>query len=311
VTIVAYTDNIVTARAFAARRREEIDARQEFLALGAANLGAGLFSGFPVSSSGSRTVIGDAIGSRTQLYSLVTAAVLLLTMLFLGPALSTFPLAALGALVVFAALRLIDFAELRRIARFRHSELFLALATTAAVLIFDVLYGIAVAVGLSILELLRRIARPHDGILGFVPGLAGMHDIDDYDTGRQVPGLLVYRYDAPLFFANAEDFKHRALASVDAADPPVEWFLLNAEANTEIDLTAVDALEEVRKTLAERGIVFALARVKFEVREILASTGFIDGIGEDKVFMTLPTAVRAYEKWYAGRHRGEAPNVEP
>jgi SulP family sulfate permease len=311
VTIVAYTDNVVTARAFAARRREVIDARQEFLALGAANLGAGLFSGFPVSSSGSRTVIGDAVGSRTQLYSLVAAAIVLLTMLFLGPALSTFPMAALGALVVFAALRLIDFAELRRIARFRRSELFLALATTVAVLIFDVLYGIAVAVGLSILDLLRRIARPHDGILGFVPGLAGMHDIDDYDTGRQVPGLLVYRYDAPLFFANAEDFKRRALASVDAADPPVEWFLLNAEANTEIDLTAVDALEEVRKTLAGRGVVFALARVKFEVREILASTGFIDRIGEDKVFMTLPTAVSAYEHWYAGRHLGEAPNVEP
>jgi sulfate permease, SulP family len=311
VTIVAYTDNIVTARAFAAKRREEIDARQEFLALGAANLGAGLFSGFPVSSSGSRTVIGDAMGSRTQLYSLVAAAVLLLTMLFLGPALSTFPLAALGALVVFAALRLIDFAELRRIARFRRSELFLALATTVAVLIFDVLYGIAVAVGLSILDLLRRIARPHDGILGFVPGLAGMHDIDDYDTGRQVPGLLVYRYDAPLFFANAEDFKRRALASVDAADPPVEWFLLNAEANTEIDLTAVDALEDVRKTLAEGGIVFALARVKFELREILAATGFIDRVGEDKVFMTLPTAVSAYEQWYAGRRLGETPNVDP
>ena len=180
VTIVAYTDNVVTARAFAARRREEIDARQEFLALGAANLGAGLFSGFPVSSSGSRTVIGDAMGSRTQLYSIVSAAILLLTMLFLGPALSTFPLAALGALVMFAALRLIDLAELRRIARFRRSELFLALATTAAVLFFDVLYGIAVAVALSILDLLRRIARPHDGILGFIPGLAGMHDIDDY-----------------------------------------------------------------------------------------------------------------------------------
>ena len=311
VTIVAYTDNVVTARAFAARRREVIDARQEFLALGAANLGAGLFSGFPVSSSGSRTVIGDAVGSRTQLYSLVTAAIVLLTMLVLGPALATFPLAALGALVVFAALRLIDFAELRRIARFRRSELFLALATTAAVLIFDVLYGIAVAVAVSILDLLRRIARPHDGILGYVPGLAGMHDIDDYATGRQVPGLLVYRYDAPLFFANAEDFKHRALASVDAADPPVEWFLLNAEANTEVDLTAVDALEEVRRTLAGRGIVFALARVKFELREILASAGFIDRIGEDKVFMTLPTAVEAYQQWYAARHGSETPSGEP
>ena len=256
VTIVAYTDNVVTARAFATRRREVIDARQEFLALGAANLGAGLFSGFPVSSSGSRTVIGDAVGSRTQLYSLVTATIVLLTMLFLGPALSTFPLAALGALVVFAASRLIDFGELRRIARFRRSELLLALATAAAVLIFDVLYGIAVAVALSILELLQRIARPHDGILGYVPGLAGMHDIDDYAAGRQVRGLLVYRYDAPLFFANAEDFKRRALASVDAADPPVDWFLLNAEANVEVDLTAVDVLEEVRRTLAERGIVF-------------------------------------------------------
>jgi SulP family sulfate permease len=307
VTVVAYSDNIVTARAFAARRREIVDARQEFLALGAANAAAGVFSGFPVSSSGSRTAIGDSMGSRTQLYSLVTVAILLLTVLFLGPALSAFPLAALGALVVFAALRLIDVAEFRRIARFRRSELFLALATTTAVLILDVLYGIAVAVALSILDLLRRIARPHDGILGYVPGLAGMHDIDDYDTTSQVPGLLVYRYDAPLFFANAEDFKRRALASVDAADAPVEWFLLNAEANTEIDLTGIDALEEVRRTLADRGIVFALARAKFEVREIMVATGFVDRIGEDRVFMTLPTAVNAYQQWYAGRHGGDTP----
>jgi sulfate permease, SulP family len=310
VTIVAYTDNVVTARAFAARRREVIDARQEFLALGAANLSAGFFSGFPVSSSGSRTVIGDALGSRTQLYSIVAAAAVLLTTLFLGPALATFPMAALGAVVVFAAIRLIDFRELRRIARFRHSELLLALATTAAVLIFDVLYGIAVAVALSILNLLRRIARPHDGILGFVPGLAGMHDIDDYATGRQMPGLLVYRYDAPLFFANAEDFKRRALESVDSADPPVEWFLLNAEANTEVDLTGVDALEEVRKTLAERDIVFALARVKMDLRDDLAPTGFIDRVGEDRVFPTLPTAVDAYEEWYAVNHGKNPPPVE-
>jgi SulP family sulfate permease len=302
-------NNIVTARAFAARRREAIDARQEFLALGAANLAAGLFSGFPVSSSGSRTVIGDTMGSRTQLYSLVAGAAVLLTTLFLGPALSTSPLAALGALVVFAALRLIDFAELRRIAKFRRSELFLALATTAAVLIFDVLYGIAVAVALSILDLLRRIARPHDGILGFVPGLAGMHDIDDYATGRQLAGLLVYRYAAPLFFANAEDFKRRALASVDDADGPVEWFLLNAEANIEVDLTAVDALEEVRRTLADRGIVFALARVKYDLREVLVPAGFIDRVGEDRVFPTLPTAVSAYQQWYAARHPGDPPAV--
>ncbi len=308
VTIVAYSDNIVTSRAFAARRREEVDARQEFLALGAANLSSGLLSGFPVSSSGSRTAIGDAMGSRTQLYSLVAGAVLLLTLLFLGPALSSFPLAALGALVMFAALRLIDLAEFRRIARFGHSELFLALATTAAVLIFDVLYGIAVAVGLSVLDLLRRIARPHDGVLGYIPGLAGMHDIDDYASSRQVPGLLVYRYDAPLFFANAEDFKRRALSAVDEADPPVEWFLLNAEANTEIDLTAADALEEVRRALADRGTVFAVARVKFEVGEILSASGFLDRVGKDRVFSTLPTAVAAYEEWNAAGHDGDTKN---
>ena len=142
-----------------------------------------------------------------------------------------------------------------------------ALATTAAVLVFGVLYGVGVAVALSILDLLRRIAKPHDGVLGYVPGVAGMHDVDDYPTGRQVPGLVVYRYDSPLFFANAEDFKARALAAVDQAPNPVEWFLLNAEANIEVDLTALDALDELRRVLAERGIVFAMARVKAELHD--------------------------------------------
>jgi MFS superfamily sulfate permease-like transporter len=132
--------------------------------------------------------------------------------------------AALGAVVIYAAVWLIDVGELRRIARFRRSEALLAVTTTVAVLAFDVLYGIAVAVALSIFDLLRRIAMPHDGILGYVPGLAGMHDIDDYPRARQVPGLVVYRYDSPLFFANADDFRRRALASLDAADTPVDCF---------------------------------------------------------------------------------------
>jgi SulP family sulfate permease len=302
VTIVAYSDNVVTARAFATKRREVIDSDQEFLALGAANLAAGLFHGFPVSSSGSRTVIGDAIGSRSQLYSLVATGVVLLTMSFLGPVLATFPTAALGAVVVYAATRLIDVPELRRLARFRRSELVLSLATTASVLVFDVLYGVVVAIALSILDLLRRIARPHDGILGYVPGVAGMHDIDDYANGRQVPGLVVYRYDSPLFFANAENFKRRALAAVASADGEAEWFLLNAEANVEVDLTAVDALEELRDILTERGIVFAMARVKQELREQLNAAGFVARVGQDRIFMTLPTAVEAYRSWYLERH---------
>jgi SulP family sulfate permease len=302
VTVVAYSDNVVTARAFAARRRETIDSDQEFLALGAANVATALSHGFPVSSSGSRTVLADTMGSRTQLYSLVALAAVLLTMAFLGPVIAAFPTAALGAVVIYAATRLVDVAELRRLARFRRSELVLSLATVAAVLAFDVLYGVVVAIGLSVLDLLRRIGRPHDGVLGYVPGLAGMHDIEDYPSGRQVPGLVVYRYDSPLFFANAENFKRRALAAVDDAPAPVDWFLLNAEANTELDLTAADALEELRQTLAERGITFATARVKYEVREVLAGIGFLDRIGADHDFMTLPTAVDAYRGWRDAHH---------
>ena len=184
-----------------------------------------------------------------------------------------------------------------------------SLATTGAVLVFGVLYGVGVAIALSILDLLPRIAKSHDGVLGYVPGVAGMHDVDDYATGRQVPGLVVYRYDSPLFFANAEDFKARALGAVDQAQDPVEWFLLNAEANTEVDLTAVDALDELRRVLAERGIVFAMARVKNELRELLANGGFVEKVGEQRIFMTLPTAVDAYLDWYADRHGSTPPGL--
>ncbi len=310
VTVVGYSDNVVTARAFAARRRQSIDSDQEFLALGAANVLAGLSHGFPVSSSGSRTAIAEAVGGRTQLYSLVAVVAVLLSTVFLGPVIATFPVAALGAVVVYAATRLIDVAGLRRLAHFRRSELLLALSTTAAVLALDVLYGVGVAIALSILDLLRRISKPHDGVLGFVPGLAGMHDVDDYPVSRQVPGLLVYRYDSPLFFANAEDFRRRALAAVDSADPPVVWFVLNAEAIVELDLTAADALEELRQTLAERGVVFALARVKYEVRQLLADAGFLAEVGEDRVFATLPTAVDAFTRWSA-EHPGPPPPAPP
>ena len=311
VTVVAYTDNTLTARAFATKGGYPLDPNQELLALGGANLAAGLSQGFPVSSSGSRTVIGDSLGSRSQLYSLVAATAVVGTLLALGGLLATFPSAALGALVVWAALRLVDLAELRRIARFRHSELVLALATTAAVLVVDILYGVLVAVGLSVLDLLRRVARPHDGILGYAPGVAGMHDIDDYPDARQVPGLVVYRYDSPLFFANAEDFKRRALAALDTAEGPVEWFLLNAEANVQVDLTSVDALDELREELESRGVLLALARVKWELREELVNAGFVERLGEDRLFATLPTAVAAFVTEYTARHGHPPPGIVP
>lgn len=294
IAVVAFSDNALTGRTFAARRGETIDANAELRALGVCNLTTGVTQGFPVSSSGSRTALGDVLGSRTQLYSLVMLATVVVVMLAGRGLLEHFPMAALGALVVYAALRLVDIPEFRRLARFRRSELVLAVATTVAVLGLGVLYGVLVAIGLSLLDMLRRVARPHDSVLGYVPGMAGMHDVDDYPEAEPVPGLVVYRYDAPLFFANAENFRERAMAAFDEADGPVEWFVLNAEANVDPDLTAVDALEQLRRDLMARGIVFAMARVKQDLLDDLVAAGFVDRVGEDRIFPTLPTAVEAF-----------------
>ncbi|MFQ6172702.1 SulP family inorganic anion transporter [Oryzobacter sp. R7] len=302
ITVVAYSDNVLTARAFADRRGERVDADQEFLALGAANVAGGLLSGFPVSSSGSRTAIGDSMGSRTQLHSLVTLVTVLVAVFALAPVIAAFPKAALGALVVYAAIRLVDVAEIRRVARFRRSELVLLVATTLGVFVLGALGGILLAVGLSLGDLLRRVARPHDGILGYVPGLAGMHDVDDYPTARQVPGLVVYRYDSPLFFANAEDFHRRATAAVDDAEDAVEWLLLNAEAVVEVDLTSLDALDLLRTEMEARGVVLALARVKQDLLDDLEAAGLVDTIGTDRMFPTLPTAVEGYLAWHEREH---------
>ncbi len=311
VMIVGYTDNVLTGRAFASRRDEEIDANQELLALGAANIGSGLTQGMPVSSSGSRTALGAAAGSQTQLSSLVTLATIIATLLVFRPVLEYFPLAALGALVVFAALRLIDLPAFAALWRFRWNELALALAATVAVLVADLLVGVLVAVALSVLELFYRVMRPHDAIQGLVPGLAGMHDVDDYPDAETVPGLVVYRYDSPLFFANASDFRRRALAAVDEvqrSDGPVRWVLLNTESNVEVDITAVDTLEQLRRQLAERGIELALARVKQDLAVPLTRAGFLQRLGPDRVFPTLPTALAGYREWAAAHPVDAAPS---
>lgn len=225
-------------------------------------------------------------------------------LLFGRSLLANTPSALLGALVVVAAARLIDIRGLRRLASFRVRELLLALACLIGVLALDILYGVLVAVGLSVAELLSRVARPHDAILGFVPGLAGMHDIDDYPQAHTVPGLLVYRYDSPLFFANAQDFKRRALAAAARQAAPVHWFVLNVEANVEVDITALDAVEALRKELTRRGTVFALARVKQDLRTELDAYGLTESVGPDLMFPTLPSAVDAYETWQRSQGHG-------
>lgn len=300
IAVVGYSDNMLTSRSFAARKGQNVDGNAELVALGAANVVSSFLRGFPVSSSGSRTAIGDAQGSRTQLHSLVAVVLVLAVLLFGQAVLASFPVAALGAVVVYAATRLVDVAEFRRIARFRRTELLLALVTTAAVLVFGVLYGVLAAVAASVVELLRRLARPHDAVLGFVPGVAGMHDLDDYPDARPVPGLVVYRYDAPLCFANAEDFRRSALGALDSNGPdPPRWFLLNAEANVELDSTAAAAMDALISELRRRGIEFALARVKQDLRDVLRTAGLLDRIGPDRVFMTLPTAIAAFHAWDA------------
>jgi len=297
VLLVGYTDNVLTGRAFAAKGGYDVDPNQELLALGTANIGAGLFKGFPVSSSGSRTAIAAASGARTQVYSLVALASVVLVLLFLRPVLALFPTAALGALVIYAATRLVDVAGFRRLARFRRTELMIAIAALVGVLVFDILYGILVAIGLSVAELLYRVARPHDAIQGLVPGLAGMHDVDDYPNAKTIPGLIVYRYDSPLFFANAQDFKRRARAAARQYDGQLKWFVLNVEANVEVDITALDALDELRAELTGRGVVFALARVKQDLLDDLQAYSLATKIGPELLFPTLPTAVEAYERW--------------
>lgn len=207
----------------------------------------------------------------------------------------------LGALVVYAAVRLIDLAGFRGLAAFRRREFLLAASCLIGVLALGVLYGVLVAVGLSVAELLSRVARPHDAVEGLVPGVAGMHDVDDYAKARTIPGLLIYRYDSPLFFANAENFKRRALAALDEQTQPVYWFVLNTEANVEVDITALDSVEELRHEMTERGIVFAMARVKQDLRDQLDAYGLSDSVGDGLIFPTLPTAVAGYREWRSGR----------
>ncbi len=296
ISLVGYSDNVLSARVFANRNNYKIDANQELLALGVANFGNGLMQGFPISSSGSRTVIGDSVGSKSQLFSLVAMVTVILVLLFLRPVLALFPKAALGAIVIYAATKLIEVSEFVRLYRFRRSEFILAILTTIAVLMTDILVGVGIAVSLSVIELFSRVARPHDAVLGKVPGLAGLHDIDDWEGAKTIPGLVIYRYDAPLCFANAENFKQRALEAIEAEITPVKWFVLNMEANVEIDITAIDMLSELRDELAAKNITFAMARVKQDLYLELERAGFLKNIPAEHIYPTLPTAIAAFEQ---------------
>ncbi|WP_159294115.1 solute carrier family 26 protein [Microcystis aeruginosa] len=294
IALVGYSDNVLTARAFGAKNNYRIDGNQELLALGAVNIGNGIMQGFPVSSSGSRTAIGDSLGSRSQLFSLVAFLIVILVLLFLRPLLSLFPKAALGAIVIYAALRLIEISEFNRLRCFKTSEFRLALVTMFGVLATDILVGVGVAVGLSVVDLFARLMRPHDAVLGEVPNLAGLHDIEDWQGATTIPGLVLYRYDAPLCFANAENFRKRVIAAIEAEKVPVEWFVLNAEAILDIDITAVDMLKELHRELIGSGITFAMARVKQDLYQQLKKGDLSETISTERIYPTLEEAIKAF-----------------
>lgn len=307
VAVVAYGDNTLIARGFPAdtdpdEGRDELDPQQELVALSGVHVAVGLFSGFPVSSSGSRTALALAAGARTQVYSLTSAACVVAVLFVAGPLFAQLPKAALGAVVLYAAGKLVSWKEFRRLARFRKTELGLALAGALGTVLFGILIGVGVAIALSLLEMAQRLARPHEGVLGRVPGLPGMHDVADYPDAQTLPGLVIYRYDAPLFFANVGDLCRRALLVVkqeNEASPeqPVRWFVLNVEANVEVDITAADGLQQLYEDLAERGVRLGLARVKTDLRLPLGRAGLTDLIGEDMLFPTLPVVEEAYLAW--------------
>ncbi|MCZ8291682.1 MAG: solute carrier 26 family protein [Microcystis aeruginosa K13-05] len=296
IALVGYSDNVLTARAFGAKNNYRIDGNQELLALGAVNIGNGIMQGFPVSSSGSRTAIGDSLGSRSQLFSLVAFLIVILVLLFLRPLLSLFPKAALGAIVIYAALRLIEISEFNRLRCFKTSEFRLALVTMFGVLATDILVGVGVAVGLSVVDLFARLMRPHDAVLGEVPNLAGLHDIEDWQGATTIPGLVLYRYDAPLCFANAENFRKRVIAAIEAEKVPVEWFVLNAEAILDIDITAVDMLKELHRELIGSGITFAMARVKQDLYQQLKKGDLSETISTERIYPTLEEAIEAFHR---------------
>ena len=253
IALVSLADTISTASAFAARTGQEIRGNGEMIGIGAANLAAGLFQGFPVSTSGSRTAVAERAGAKTQLTGVVGAALIILMIVLVPGLFRNLPQPALAAVVITASLSLADIPGTARLWRQRKAEFLLSVTAFGGVALLGVLPGIAIAVGLSILNVFRRAWWPYDTELGRVEGLAGYHDVHTHPDAEQLPGLVIYRFDAPLFFANAKTFRDQ-IRRLAAADPPPRWILIAAEPVTDVDTTAADVLTDLDEALNARGI---------------------------------------------------------
>jgi high affinity sulfate transporter 1 len=292
IALMSYCSAMLTARSFAARNRYEIDPNQDFIALGIANMAAGLSRGFVISGADSRTAVNDAVGGKSQLTGVFAAAVTAAVVLYLTGPLSYVPNPALAAVLIMAGIGLIDVATLvilRSVTRF---EFRLSIATTAGVLLVGVLPGIVIAVLLAIIKLLTQASRPTDALLGEVPG-EGYHDLTVHPEAQTVPGLLVYRFHAGVLFFNADYFKQRVRSVVAAAPDKPRWFLYTAESTNLLDYTGSEALEQVRAELAAQGITLAIARSRGVFDLMLRATGLAERIGAQNIFSSVRVGVRA------------------
>ena len=293
IAMVSLADTISTSSAFAARTGQEVDGSQEMTGIGAANLAAGFFQGFPVSTSASRTAVAERSGAKTQLTG-ITGAALIILMIVLVPGLfRNLPQPALAAVVITASLSLTDVPAVVRLWRQRKAECLLSAAAFLGVVLLGVLAGIAVAVGLSILNIFRQAWWPYNTVLGRVRGVKGYHDVRSYPEARRLPGLVIYRFDAPLFFANVKTFRDQ-VRRLARADPPPSWIVIAAEPVTDVDTTASDVLTELDQELSAQGISLVFAELKDPVRRKIERYGLARAIEPRHFFPTIGAAVAAF-----------------
>lgn len=293
IALVALTDTISTASSFASRTGQEINGNGEMVGIGAANVAASLFQGFPVSTSGSRTAVAEKAGAKTQLTGLVGAAAILLMLLLVPGLLRNLPQPTLAAVVIAASLSLADLPATMRLWRVRRSEFWLSITAFLGVALLGVLQGIALAVALSILNVFRRAWWPYMAVLGKAPGLPGYHDRQQHTDAEEIPGLVIFRFDAPLFFANARAFRDQ-VRSLAGAEPPPRVIIIAAEPITDIDSTAADTLAELAQQLRDRDLTMVFAELKDPVREKFERYGLVELSDPGHRFTTIEAAVEAF-----------------
>jgi MFS superfamily sulfate permease-like transporter len=294
VALVSFADTSVLSRTYAARLKTPVDPNQEMVGLGAANIAAGLFQGFPISSSSSRTPVAETAGSKTQLTGVVGALAIALLLIAAPDLLRHLPNTALAAVVIVSAIGLIEIANLRRIYRIQRWEFSLSIVCFVGVAVFGVITGIGIAIVIAVIEFLWDGWRPHSAVLGRVDQVRGWHDITRYPDARRVPGLVLFRWDAPLFFANAELFHGHVLKAVADAPKPVHWIVVAAEPVTSVDVTAADMLAELDTELKDRQIELYFAEMKDPVKDKLKRFGLFTRFGAGNFFATVGEAVDAY-----------------